>query len=279
MIKRRHFLKAAGAFAGLSAGVGLYTWKFEPHWLEIVERNLPIAALPKDLKGMRLAQISDIHIGTRVSDDYLKQSFEKVKQLKPEFIVYTGDFISYDAQGFEHVREMFSHLPQGTRGTFGILGNHDYGPGWSHPEVAQKIADMAANAGVRILRNEVAEVDGLHIVGLDDLWGARFDLAVGFKPLPRDSAAIVLSHNPDTVDLDGWGDYSGWILSGHTHGGQCKPPFLPPPLLPVQNRRYTAGEYDLPSHRRMYVNRGLGHLIQVRFNVRPEITMFRLERA
>ncbi len=279
LITRRRLLKAAGAMAGLGIGVGLYTWRFEPHWLEIVERALPISNLPKDLVGARLAQLSDLHIGPRVDDDYLKESFERLKKLSPDFVVYTGDFTSYDPGIFDHAQQMFPHLPHGRLGTFGILGNHDYGPNWSHPEVADKIATLANGAGVRILRNEIGEAGGLHIVGLDDLWGARFDLAVGFKPLPRDSAAIVLSHNPDTVDLEGWGDYSGWILSGHTHGGQCKPPFLPAPLLPVQNRRYTAGEFELSWRRRLYINRGLGHLIQVRFNVRPEITLFRLERS
>ncbi|HEX2860069.1 MAG TPA: hypothetical protein VHN79_00430, partial [Lacunisphaera sp.] len=73
--------------------------------------------------------------------------------------------------------------------------------------------------------------------------------------------------------------YQGWILAGHTHGGQCKPPFLPPPLLPVRNRRYTAGEFDLGDGRKLYINRGLGHLLRVRFNVRPEVTVFRLAPA
>jgi predicted MPP superfamily phosphohydrolase len=87
---------------------------------------------------------------------------------------------------------------------------------------------------------------------------------------------IVLCHNPDVADLSVWGQFQGWILSGHTHGGQCKPPFLPPPLLPVRNRRYTSGEFDLGDDRFMYINRGLGHILRVRFNARPEITVFRL---
>jgi predicted MPP superfamily phosphohydrolase len=75
------------------------------------------------------------------------------------------------------------------------------------------------------------------------------------------------------------GKHDGWILSGHTHGGQCKPPFLTPPLLPVRNRRYTAGEFALDGGRRLYISRGVGHLRQVRFNVRPEVTVFELHSA
>jgi len=69
------------------------------------------------------------------------------------------------------------------------------------------------------------------------------------------------------------------VLSGHTHGGQCKPPFLPAPLLPVRNRRYTAGEFAVSGNRRLYISRGVGHLLKVRFNVRPEVTVFALARA
>ena len=76
-----------------------------------------------------------------------------------------------------------------------------------------------------------------------------------------------------------WGGYAGWILAGHTHGGQCRPPFLPPPLIPVRNRRYTSGEFEVGGGRRLYINRGLGYLIRVRFNVRPEVTLFELTRA
>jgi hypothetical protein len=81
------------------------------------------------------------------------------------------------------------------------------------------------------------------------------------------------------VDLDGWEGFRGWVLSGHTHGGQCKPPFLPPPLLPVKNKRYTSGEFALDRERTLYISRGVGHVLQVRFNVRPEVKLFELQPA
>ena len=99
------------------------------------------------------------------------------------------------------------------------------------------------------------------------------------KNLDTSKANITLCHNPDVCDLDVWKDYQGWILSGHTHGGQCKPPFLSPPMLPVKNKKYTAGKFDLDNGRTLYINRALGHLWQVRFNVRPEITIFQLDKV
>jgi predicted MPP superfamily phosphohydrolase len=279
MITRRQFLRASAVAAGFGVGVGLYTWRWEPHWLEVVERPLRVANLPAQLIGARLAQLSDLHIGPQVDDSYLVRAFKQVTDLAPEIVVYTGDFTSYEAGIFAHARRVFTHLPRGSRATFGVLGNHDYGPGWAHPEIADRIAALAGAVGVRILRNEVAEVDGLQVVGLDDLWAHRFEPKHALAALDPRRASLVLSHNPDTADRPEWGEYAGWILAGHTHGGQCKPPFLPPPLLPVRNRRYTSGEFALPGGRRMYISRGVGHLLRVRFNVRPEVTVFHLERA
>ena len=278
-ISRRRFLQGTAAVGGISLATGLYTWRVEPHWLEIVERPLPVANLPQALEGARLAQLSDLHIGPSVDDSYLLSVFDRVRALAPDIVVYTGDFTSYAPDVFEHSRRVFAGLPTGTRATFGTLGNHDYGRGWAQPEVADQIAELAQAAGVKVLRNDVAEVGGLQIVGLDDLWGNRFNLNQALAKADVSRAAIALSHNPDTADEPGWGNFAGWILSGHTHGGQCKPPFLPPPLLPVKNRRYTSGEFDLSGGRRLYINRGVGHLLQVRFNARPEVTIFHLTRS
>jgi uncharacterized protein len=278
-VNRRDFLKL-GALAGASAaGVGLYTWQVEPHWEKVVERDLPIAHLPSALAGARMVQVSDIHVGPRVDDDYLIGALDRAAALRPDIVVVTGDFMSYrqargDAQ-FDQLRGVLAHLPRGRIATLGILGNHDYGRNWSEPAVAARVVAEAERAGVRVLRNEVATVAGLDVIGVDDLWAHQSDTTRAFAARTS-NAAIALCHNPDAMDELSWGDYKGWILAGHTHGGQCKPPFLPPPMLPVRNKRYTAGEIPLADGRRLYINRGLGHLIQVRFNVRPEITSFRL---
>jgi predicted MPP superfamily phosphohydrolase len=279
MISRRGFLGAAGVAVGAAAGVGLYTWRIEPHRLELVRRQLAIRSLPPSLVGRTLVQISDVHVGTRVSDDYVLATFRKIVDLQPDIVVFTGDFISYHDRIFEQLSRLYRHFPKGRMATFAILGNHDYGPNWAHPEIAARVVDTIHPFGIFVLRNQIAEVEGLQVVGLDDLWAKQFHHNRVIARLESRRAALVLTHNPDTVDLEGWGNYDGWILAGHTHGGQCKPPFLPPPLLPVRNRRYTAGEFALEGGRRLYVNRGVGHLLQVRFNVRPEVTVFELRSA
>jgi uncharacterized protein len=282
MIARRTFLRtsAVAAASGL-ASLG-YATLFEPHWLEFVARDLPIDHLPAALDGARLAQISDIHVGPRVSDEYLIESFERLRGYRPDIVVVTGDFISHRVarrdEQFAQLRAVLPHVPAGRLGTFGILGNHDYGANWSEPPVAAQVVAHAERTGIRILRNESTIVSGLEVIGVDDLWAKRSDPLVAQRARTG-NAALVLVHNPDTADTHPWGDYRGWMLAGHTHGGQCRPPFLPAPILPVQNRRYAAGEVAVDDRRTLYINRGVGHLIQARFNVRPEITLFTLRRG
>ena len=279
MLTRRRFCQLAAAFSATGVATGLYAWQCEPHWVDFVERPLPLSNLPEALSGKRLVQLSDLHIGPCVDDAYLIRAFQEVDRLDPEIVVYTGDFMTFETGCLEHLRRVFEYLPRGRSATLGVLGNHDYGPRWARPHMADSIVELAAAVGVRILRNEAVDVDGLRLVGIDDLWARRLDLgkAIGTWEPQRPSVALV--HNPDVADRPEWGAYDGWILCGHTHGGQCKPPFLPAPLLPVKNRRYQAGEYGLTGGRRMYINRGLGHLLQVRFNARPEVTVFSLASA
>jgi len=278
-LTRRQWLKrTVRTVAACGIGAGVYAHWIEPFWVEFVERDLPIANLPPQWHGRTLVQISDIHVGHRVSDDFLINTFKKVAAIQPDVLVFTGDAISLLPDGappFDQLCGVIEHLPHGRLATLGVLGNHDYGRGWSQPKVAAQIADLLAGHGMSVLRNESAVVDGLEVVGIDDLAAGHCDGRAALASSTTNSR-LVLCHNPDAADEDFWGDYRGWILAGHTHGGQCKPPFLPPPLLPVKNRRYTAGEFDLFDGRTMYINRGLGHLQQVRFNVRPEVTIFRL---
>jgi predicted MPP superfamily phosphohydrolase len=205
-----------------------------------------------------------------------------VRALEPDIVLFTGDFVSYRVDRgnsqFSQLRDVLSEFPTGRLATLGILGNHDYGRNWSEPDVARRVVRVAEGSGIHVLRNEVASVDGLDVVGIDDIWGHQADSrrALGGR---EGSTSLALCHNPDGLDELPWPDFDGWVLPGHTHGGQCKPPFLPPPLLPVKNHRYAAGPVRVDEHRSVYVSRGVGHLIRARFNVRPEITIFSLRSA
>ena len=279
-VKRRDFLKwGLAASAATAVGIVGYTFGIEPHWLEIVERPLPIAGLPQALVGRRLVHLSDVHVGPQVSDDYVIDSLRRARALAPDIVAITGDLISYRGpQQFPQLRAVLRELPHGRIGTVAVLGNHDFGFGWRMPDVAAAVERELRDAGVTVLHNEALDVGGLTVVGLGDLWAKQFVPQRALADV-MGGATLALEHNPDSLDRDGWAGYRGWVLAGHTHGGQCKPPFLPPPLLPVQNKRYTSGAIPLADGRAVYISRGVGHLIPVRFNVRPEITAFTLTAA
>jgi predicted MPP superfamily phosphohydrolase len=274
LFTRRRILRL-GVYGGGAATLA-YTGLVEPFFMELVERDLPIEKLPESLKGKTLVQISDIHASARVSVNYLVESLARVAALKPDIIVYTGDFITLDEGTERSMAAVFPHLPKGRIGTAAILGNHDYGVNWAEETWAKKVTDGLGEVGIPVLLNEVLDFGGLQVLGFGDSWADKIDLAKGLSALDSGRASLVLSHNPDTVDQGDWSSYKGWILAGHTHGGQCKPPFLPPPVLPVINKLYTAGHFELSGGRNLYINRALGYLHQVRFNVRPEVTVFTL---
>jgi len=277
-MERRKFIRnSILGLVGAGVGTGIYSWQIEPFWVEIVKRKMPIRNLPGDLVGKTLMQLSDIHIGNRFDYKYIIESFKLAQKLAPDFVVYTGDYVSYENETqLQQLSEVFKNGVVGKIATVGILGNHDYGKNWAEQEVSDRIVDLLTRSNIRILRNEQAEIEGLNVIGFDDFWGLNFDPMRVMNYYDSSKANIVLCHNPDVCDLSVWKDHKGWILSGHTHGGQCKPPFLPPPMLPVSNKRYSAGEIDLNDGRKLYINRALGYLWQVRFNVRPEITLFEL---
>lgn len=280
-MNRKTFVKKSLlSFAGISVISSLYTWKIEPYWLEFVHHTMSIKNLPKHLEGKTLMQISDIHVGKRFDHQYLIESLKKAKSYNPDFVVYTGDYITLHEEKvlFNELTEVLNHAVLGKLGTIGILGNHDYGINWKEPDVAEQISNLLTSKGIEVLRNQHKEFSGLNFTGIDDIWGTNFDPELVLKNINSQKANIVLCHNPDVCDLDVWHHYQGWILSGHTHGGQCKPPFLPPPILPVKNKIYSSGKIKISNNRTLYINRALGHMFPIRFNVRPEITIFTLEK-
>lgn len=304
-MNRRRFLAIGAGVAGAAAGVGVYAWQIEPYWLDVVRRPMPLEHLPPSLEGTTLLQVSDVHVGPRVSSEYLMRAFETGRALAPDFVAFTGDFVSYRSpHEISELARVLRVAPRGRLATVASLGNHDYGRNWQSISVADDVSRVATDAGMVVLRNDVRTLAGLQFAGLADFWSPEFGPHHGMPPtgvlvapnpsrfaradtdasgalrlLARDAPTVVLSHNPDVQDLPIWNGVRGWVLAGHTHGGQVKPPFLPPPVLPVQNKRYTAGTFDVGPGRTMYINRGLGFLVQVRFDVRPELTLFTLTRA
>ncbi len=279
-LARRRWLKRAAAVT-VAAGSSLagYAFGFEPHWVEIVHQKMPLLNLSPDLVGKRLVQISDLHIGPIVADQYLWDAFRTIEALEPDILVITGDAMHFrDSSQLDQASSVLRMLPHGRLATLAVTGNHDFGPQWSKTRVADKLCRRLRKLGITPLRNECADISSLRILGVDDVWSPVGDLEATLSQYTDSQPTIALCHNPDAVDDPVWQNFRGWILSGHTHGGQVWLPGMRP-VVPVKNLSYVAGHVQLAEHRHLYVNRALGYLKRVRFCVRPEITVFDLATA
>ncbi|MBB6371902.1 metallophosphoesterase [Chryseobacterium shigense] len=277
---RKEFIKRLMQISVIGAFPALYSWQVEPFWVEFVRRKLPVKNLPEALEGKILMQISDLHVGDRFDWNFLIDSFQKAQKLHPDFVVYTGDFVNHGTEEEqEDLKKVMEHAVHGKLGTFGILGNHDYGKNWDDTECSENVSDILESFGISMLKNNSEESYGLNFIGFEDLWSPNFYPMEVMKNYDPSKANIILCHNPDACDRDIWNGYQGWILSGHTHGGQCRIPGIITPILPVENKKYVSGEIDLQDGRMLYINRAIGHSFQIRFMVRPEITLFTLTQA
>lgn len=282
---RRRFLKHAAWGAGpLAAGLGVYAWQIEPHWVDVATVELPLRGLGAELDGYRIVHVSDFHTGRQVSTSYLRSCMDRINTLKPDLIVVTGDLITGGlGDQIATAAGLVARL-EAEDGTLVSLGNHDYHswtPGREHPDVADRLAAAVNKVGARTLRNECRVIrrggSAVNIVGLDELLVNRCNPEPAFASIASGKPVIALSHNPESMGI-----LRHWpvdvVLSGHTHGGQVCLPVVGPLHLPIDNRRYASGLIE-EGDKRLYVTRGLGHLWQVRFGCRPEITVHHLRRA
>src|SRR3982751_3334275 len=130
MTRRRFLAFGAGALAATAAG-GVYAWQIEPFWVDLVRRPMPLANLPETLVGKTLLQVSDIHVGPHVSSDYLIRSLVAARSLEPDFVAFTGDFVSFrSAHEVTELARVLRSMPHGRLGTVAGLRTHDSGRNW-----------------------------------------------------------------------------------------------------------------------------------------------------
>jgi uncharacterized protein len=283
-ITRRDFLKLLG-IAALNlvlpavGGAG-YGYLMEPNWFKVETIRLQLPRLSRRFSGLRIAQISDIHMGGWMNLERLQRAADLVLEQKPDLLLITGDFvIGHDAADIsqQSVQDLIAGLSRlgASFPTFAVLGNHDY---WTDVETVRHIL---SSTGITELTNTVVTLrrdeESLHLCGVDDIWEGDVRLDDVIAQLSGDGAAILLAHEPDFADTSAASGRFDLQLSGHTHGGQVVLPFVGPPILPYLGRKYPSGLYKV---REMfqYTNRGIGMArLPLRINCPPEITVFILE--
>jgi predicted MPP superfamily phosphohydrolase len=239
-------------------------------WYRVVEREVRILGLDPRLDGLRIAHLSDLHIGSLTPRSWGVAWSLAANRHNPDLAVVTGDLVTSGTEFHTDVADVIAAL-HAERGVFVSMGNHDYF-GDGEPLVAKLRA-----RGVRVLRNEGAVVDRagakIWLAAIDDTWTRRDDLASALRGRPAGAMTVLLAHDPNRFDeaADAGVDL---VLSGHTHGGQIGVPFL----YRFANLATFAYRYTVGFYRRgravLYVHPGLGTTgPPMRLGVAPEVSV------
>ena len=250
-------------------------WGFfiEPNRLVVQQATIQIDNWPKELSGLRIAMIGDIHTGGPfIDDNKLRKIVELTNQQHPDLIVLLGDYMSPNSWHSHRVEpEVTAAAMKNLRaplGVYTVLGNHDW---WYN---GGKVRRAFEDNGIPVLDDEVAEIKwrdkSFWLAGLADLWTRPQHISETVAKVPPGATVIALTHNPDifpnlprSVPL---------LLAAHTHGGQVNLPLIGTPIVPSRfGPKYTRGHAFENDHH-MYVTSGIGtSIMPIRFRVTPEI--------
>ncbi|MGH9455960.1 MAG: metallophosphoesterase [Terriglobia bacterium] len=288
MPSRRQFIERAaitlGAAPFVAGAYGLFLGRLN---LKITETPVKMNSLPRQFDGFRILQLSDLHIGPFMTASEIRRYVEIANRLRPDLIALTGDFVTWDPSTQFAVVDALSGL-KAPYGIYGCLGNHEI-----YTRTENSITRLFAQRGVKILRQESALIqsqgDSINLIGVDFQTSRRFgrrgrafvrQYLEGVEPMVRrDTANVLMSHNPNTFDRAAELGI-GLSLAGHTHGGQVSLEFVNKNLSPARLiTPYVRGWFQKAGGK-LYVNSGIGTIgLPIRFDAPPEITVYSLSRS
>jgi uncharacterized protein len=267
------------------AGLALYSGEVERHWIDVENRDITLRGLAADFEGMRIVQLSDIHMDYYTEPFFLRRVVERINQLKPDAVFLTGDYVTSgqwaDSVAHEAAWECAGILKGlKCKSVHAVLGNHDV-------TVGSAIVESAFRTnGINILRNSFLPIERgsgrFWLAGLDDPVVGHPDLNATIPNMirnRRDEPLVLLCHAPDYathIQSQEAGQAVDLMLSGHTHGGQIRLPLIGALVLPPMGKRFVQGWFQL-GRMGLYVNRGIGTIgVPFRLDCPPELTLFTL---
>lgn len=302
-LDRRRFVQTVSAVAGaIPFAACTYGFAYERLHYRIHRVDLPVSNLPPAMEGMRIAQLSDIHIGSYMSAPDVGRAVNMANDLSPDLAVVTGDYLTGPGDPIEACVDELSRL-RAPLGVWGCNGNHEV-----YAQAEALAAQLFKQRGLGHLRQQNVELthngQPFNLIGVDyqrerPLWSRRPMLYAVARLIRHDVPNILLSHNPNSfpqaaelgIEVQ---------LAGHTHGGQVRVEILDHRFSPAEFLTpYVAGLYQRPlgvwaalndreawtgeqngQPATLYVNRGLGTIgAPIRLGVPPEITLLTLRRA
>jgi predicted MPP superfamily phosphohydrolase len=251
----------------------------EPNRLIVHEETIQIDDWPRELSGLRIALIADVHTGAPfINDKKLQQIVSTTNALKPDLIVLLGDYMAPNSWHSHRVEpEITAAALKNLNcplGVYSVLGNHDW---WYNGERVRRALEQN---GIRVLEDEAAEIKwhdkSFWLVGLADFWTRPQHVDQTIARVQPGSLIIALTHNPDIFPRLPHG--VPILLAGHTHGGQVNLPLIGTPIVPSRfGSKYTAGHVFENGHH-MFVTTGIGtSILPVRFRVPPEIVILTIK--
>jgi len=252
----------------------------EPKEFKVEIVPISLKRLSPVLVGLRIVQISDIHMGGWMNSERLQHVADLVLAQKPDILLITGDFLKGRAfnetaqRGIKDLLKVLSPLASVVP-SYAVLGNHDYR---TNPDAVREMLHLCritdlTNAVTKITR----EGGNLYLCGVDDVRHGDVRLNDVLAQLQENAPAILLAHEPDFADTSAATGKFDLQVSGHSHGGQIVIPFFGPPRLPESGRKYYSGLYKV-GNMLQYTNRGVGvDRFAIRINCPPEVTVFVLE--
>lgn len=295
-ITRQEFVKnisvtlSAMPFLFMGYGVVRNIYRYQ-----VIRQKLKIKDLPRDLHGLKIVQISDVHSGTFPLKEPVMKGIEMINQLEPDIFVFTGDLVNSTADEIDPFIEYFAQI-EARYGKFSMMGNHDYGDYHKWTSEREKLENDRAfvqkhgEMGWELLRNEHKNIQigksRVGVIGVENYstlpqFPQKGDLRKATAGMEETDFSLLLSHDPTHWKAEVTEKYNeiDLTLSGHTHGFQFGIEI--PGVIRWSPAQYIykewAGMYQT-KNQFLYVNRGYGVLgYPGRVGILPEITLIELE--
>lgn len=241
-----------------------------PRGPRLVELEVVVPGLDPAHDGLRVAHLTDLHVGMLTPDRKILRALRRAAAAKPDLVLMTGDFVCYSPKFVGRLAELIGGIEAPV---YAVLGNHDY---WTD---GQGVRQVLERAGYAVLRNGHSEITLRHapltIVGIDDAITGHADPKRAFRGARSRGSRLVLTHVPGIADpAASYG--AGLIVAGHTHGGHVVIPRVTAGIARRLGSRYLAGFYRVGDSL-LYVNCGIGSSsVPIRAGAPSEVAIFTL---
>lgn len=277
--KKKVLVRLSGIVLLIGLFLGAWAFWWEPANLRVSTESLSVSKWPQGCHNTTVAILSDLHVGSPFNGlENLEKIVSVTMQYHPDLILLPGDFVIQGVVGGnfvppEEAAKVLSSL-SAPLGVFAVLGNHDW---WLD---GARVMQALESHGIPVLEDRAVRLSNagceFYLVGVGDFWEAPHDIDKALSTVPRSSASLLFTHNPDIFPQVP--ERVTLTIAGHTHGGQVYFPGIGRPVVPSQyGERYAVG-HVLENGKHLFVSSGVGtSILPVRFLVPPEVTLITLQ--